>query len=122
MKSYQPVTESICDNGYSWYGTKAEFKSMCEEAEKYGIKVIVDIVANHMGNIEGWKIGSVEEVMSDISPQVGQFWNPDMLTDPSYWHISTSWVHSSDGRFDVTQGNMGMPDLNTGDSKVQQMI
>lgn len=121
-KSYQPVTASICDNGYSWYGTKDEFKSMCEEAEKYGIKVIVDIVANHMGNIEGWKIGSVEEVMSDISPQVGQFWNPDMLTDPSYWHISTSWVHSSDGRFDVTQGNMGMPDLNTGDTKVQQMI
>ena len=121
-KSYQPVTESICDNGYTWYGTKAEFKSMCDEAEKYGIKVIVDIVANHMGNIQGWKIGSVEEVMGDISPQVGTFWNPDMLTDPSYWHISTSWVHSSDGRFDVTQGNMGMPDLNTGDKKVQNMI
>lgn len=121
-KSYQPVTESICDNGYTWYGTKAEFKSMCDEAEKYGIKVIVDIVANHMGNIQGWKIGSVEEVMGDISPQVGTFWNPDMLTDSSYWHISTSWVHSSDGRFDVTQGNMGMPDLNTGDKKVQNMI
>ena len=121
-KVYQPVTASICDNGYTWFGTKAEFKSMCDEAEKYGIKVIVDIVANHMGNIQGWKIGSVEEVMGDISPQVGQFWNPDMLTDSSYWHISTSWVHSSDGRFDVTQGNMGMPDLNTGDSKVQNMI
>lgn len=121
-KSYQPVAEEICDNGYTWYGTKAEFKSMCEEAEKYGIKVIVDIVANHMGNIKGWKIGSVEEVMGDISPQVGTFWNPDMLTDPSYWHISTSWTHSSDGRFDVTQGNMGMPDLNTGDKKVQNMI
>lgn len=121
-KSYQPVTEEICDNGHTWYGTKAEFKAMCDEAEKYGIKVIVDIVANHMGNIKGWKIGSVEEVMSDISPQVGTFWNPDMLTDPSYWHISTSWVHSSDGRFDVTQGNMGMPDLNTGDKKVQNMI
>ena len=121
-KVYQPVTASICDNGYTWFGTKAEFKSMCDEAEKYGIKVIVDIVANHMGNIQGWKIGSVEEVMGDISPQVGQFWNPDMLTDSSYWHISTSWVHSSDGRFDVTQGNMGMPDLNTGDKKVQNMI
>ena len=121
-KVYQPVTESICNNGYTWFGTEAEFKSMCEEAEKYGIKVVVDIVANHMGNIQGWKIGSVEEVMSDISPQVGQFWNPDMLTDSSYWHISTSWVHTSDGRFDVTQGNMGMPDLNTGDSKVQNMI
>lgn len=121
-KSYQPVTEEICDNGHTWYGTKAEFKAMCDEAEKYGIKVIVDIVANHMGNIQGWKIGSVEDVMGDISPQVGTFWNPDMLTDPSYWHISTSWVHSSDGRFDVTQGNMGMPDLNTGDKKVQNMI
>lgn len=121
-KVYQPVTESICNNGYTWFGTKAEFKSMCDEAEKYGIKVVVDIVANHMGNINGWKIGSVEEVMSDISPQVGQFWNPEMLTDSSYWHISTSWVHTSDGRFDVTQGNMGMPDLNTGDSRVQNMI
>ena len=121
-KVYQPVTMSICDNGYTWFGTKAEFKAMCDEAEKYGVRVIVDIVANHMGNIKGWKIGSVEEVMGDISPQVGEFWNPDMLTDSSYWHISTSWVHSSDGRFDVTQGNMGMPDLNTGDSKVQQMV
>ena len=121
-KVYQPVTASICNNGYTWFGSKAEFKSMCDEAEKYGIKVIVDIVANHMGNIQGYKIGSVEAVMGDISPQVGQFWNPAMLTDSSFWHISTSWTHSSDGRFDVTQGNMGMPDLNTGDKKVQNMI
>ena len=121
-KVYQPVTMSICDNGYTWFGTKEEFKAMCDEAEKYGVRVIVDIVANHMGNIQGWKIGDVEAVMSDISPQVGEFWNPDMLTDSSYWHISDSWVHSSDGRYDVTQGNMGMPDLNTGDSKVQQMV
>lgn len=129
-KAYQPVTFSICDNGHTWYGTKAEFKAMCDEAEKYGVRVIVDIVANHMGNIQGYKIASkgdsLEEqqkaVMADISPQVGEFWNKDMLTDPSYWHISTSWTHSSDGRFDVTQGNMGMPDLNTGDKKVQQMV
>lgn len=121
-KVYQPVTASVCNNGYTWFGTKEEFKAMCAEAEKYNVKVIVDIVANHMGNIVGWKIGSVSEVMSDISPQVGEFWNPDMLTDSTFWHISTSYVHSSDGRFDVTQGNMGMPDLNTADSRVQTMI
>ncbi len=129
-KFYQPVTFNICDNGYTWLGTKAEFKAMCQEAEKYGVRVIVDIVANHMGNIQGYKIGSAgaslaenqKAVMSDISPQVGEFWKKDMLTDPSYWHISTSWTHSSDGRFDVTQGNMGMPDLNTGDKKVQNMV
>ena len=50
-KVYQPVTMSICDNGHTWFGTKAEFKAMCDEAEKYGVRVIVDIVANHMGNI-----------------------------------------------------------------------
>lgn len=121
-KFYQPVTFSICNNGHTWLGTKAEFKAMCDEAEKYGVKVIVDIVANHMGNIKGYKIGDVETVMGDISPQVGEFWKPEMLTDSSYWHISTSWTHSSDGRFDVTQGNMGMPDLNTGDTKVQNMV
>lgn len=121
-KLYQPVTFSICDNGHTWLGNKQEFKEMCAEAEKYGVKVIVDIVANHMGNIQGYKIGDEETVMGDISPQVGEFWEPKMLTDPSYWHISTSWTHTSDGRFDVTQGNMGMPDLNTGDSKVQQMV
>lgn len=129
-KAYQPVTFNICNNGHTWYGTKAEFKAMCAEAEKYGIKVIVDIVANHMGNIQGYKIANASDplsvrqaaVMADISPQVGEFWKPDMLTDPSYWHISTSWTHTSDGRFDVTQGNMGMPDLNTGDKKVQNMV
>ena len=121
-KFYQPVTFSICDNGHTWLGTKAEFKAMCDEAEKYGVKVIVDIVANHMGNIKGYKIGDVETVMGDISPQIGEFWKPEMLTDPTYWHISTSWTHTSDGRFDVTQGNMGQPDLNTGDSRVQQMV
>ncbi len=121
-KFYQPVTFSICDNGHTWLGSKAEFKAMCDEAEKYGVKVIVDIVANHMGNIQGYKIGDEETVMGDISRQVGEFWNPDMLTDPTYWHISTSWTHTSDGRYDVTQGNMGMPDLNTGDPRVQQMV
>ena len=121
-KLYQPVTFSICDNGYTWLGNKAEFTAMCAEAEKYGVKVIVDIVANHMGNIQGYKIGDEETVMGDISPQVGEFWKPEMLTDTSYWHISTSWTHTSDGRFDVTQGNMGMPDLNTGDAKVQKMV
>ena len=121
-KLYQPVTFSICDNGHTWFGTKSEFKAMCAEAEKYNVKVIVDIVANHMGNIQGYKIGDEKTVMGDISKQVGEFWEPDMLIDPTYWHISTSWTHSSDGRFDVTQGNMGMPDLNTGDKRVQQMV
>lgn len=117
-KLYQPVTFNVCDNGNTWLGTKAELESMCATAEKYGIKVIVDIVANHMGNIKGWK-----NSLSDVSPQVGTYWNQDMLTNEEYWHINEGvYVHSSDGRRDFTQGCMGMPDLNTANKKVQKYV
>lgn len=29
-------------------GSRDEFKALCEEAEQYGIKIIVDVVANHI--------------------------------------------------------------------------
>ena len=116
-KLYQPVTFDVCNNGNTWLGTKAELESMCATAEKYGIKVIVDIVANHMGNIKGWK-----NALSDVSPQVGEFWNKDMLTDESYWHINDLQIWMSDGREHFTQGTMGMPDLNTASKTVQKYV
>lgn len=116
-KMYQPVTFSVCDNGQTWLGTKAELESMCATAEKYGIKVLVDIVANHLGNITGW-----QNSMSDISPQVGEYWNPDMLTDSTYWHINDLQIWMSDGREHFTQGTMGMPDLKTQDPRIQKYV
>ncbi|WP_455717055.1 starch-binding protein [Anaerosporobacter sp.] len=116
-KLYQPVTESVCDNGQTWLGTKAELESMCETAEDYGIKVIVDVVANHMGNITGWK-----NSLSDVSLQVGEYWNKDMLTDASFWHINSYQVWMSDSRLHFTMGTLGMPDLNTADKRVQAYI
>lgn len=67
-KLYQPVTFSVCDNGITWLGTKAELESLCAKAETYGIKVIVDVVANHMENITGWKndLSDVSKLDSDI--------------------------------------------------------
>lgn len=41
---YQPTDWKI---GNYQLGTKAEFKAMTDEAEKYGIKVIVDVLPNH---------------------------------------------------------------------------
>lgn len=116
-KLYQPVTFNVCDNGNSWLGTKEELKSLCDTAESYGIKVIVDVVANHMGNIKGW-----QNKLSDISPQVGEYWNKDMMTDESYWHINDLQVWMSDGREHFTQGTMGMPDLNTANKTVQKYV
>ena len=41
---YQPISFSIGTNGV---GTKAELQSLCDEAEKYGIKIIVDDKAKY---------------------------------------------------------------------------
>ena len=42
-KLYQPLGLSVAD-GTTWLGTKAELQALCEAADDYGIKVIVDIV------------------------------------------------------------------------------
>lgn len=41
---YQPTDYII---GNYQLGTEAEFEAMCDKAEEYGIKIIVDVVANH---------------------------------------------------------------------------
>ena len=46
-KLYQPVSMAIAQK--SWLGSKDDLKSLCAEADKYGIKIICDIVSNHMG-------------------------------------------------------------------------
>lgn len=103
---YQPAYMQIDNTGNSALGNKAEFTAMCEEAHKYGIKVIVDAVLNHTGDNGG----------NNISPAV----DPDLKNDSSCWHdISISTTNWND-RYDITQHNMGgLPDLNTGSSKVQ---
>lgn len=78
-KLYQPVTLDFSD-GNTWLGTKADFKAMCDAAEQYGIKIIVDIVANHLGNISG-----TGNNMNDISTQVPS----ELRNNSSYWHINS---------------------------------
>lgn len=104
---YQPINFNIETNTYNALGTSAEFKAMCDEAEKYGIKVIVDAVLNHTANNNG------NNSISTLVPA-------DLRNDTSCWHDITrdSWYES---RWDITQFCMGgIPDLNTGNTKVQQ--
>ncbi len=102
---YQPSTFNIETNGQNACGTKAEFEAMCEEAHKYGVKVIVDAVLNHMAN-DG------DNTISRTIPS-------DIRDDSSCWHdvSRNSWYAS---RWDITQLCMGgLPDLNTSNTKVQ---
>lgn len=107
---YQPMGFHIDNSGSSALGTKAEFKSMCATAHKYGIKVIVDVVANHMGNGNSG---------SGISPAV----IADLKNDSTCWHDITKNTNDYSKRYDVTQYCMaGLPDLNTANKKVQNYV
>lgn len=102
---YQPSNFSIETNSQNACGTKSEFKAMCDEAHKYGIKVIVDAVLNHLAN-------NGDNTLSPTIPD-------DIRNDSSCWHdIKTnSWYAS---RYDITQYCMGgLPDLNTSNTKIQ---
>ena len=80
-------------------GSEADLKALCAEAHKYGVKVIVDVVANH----------------TDYS-NVAQ-----RLLDLSLYHQLGHGIDWNN-RKDVTQGEIGMKDLDTNNSTVQAII
>lgn len=47
---YLPYSQSDFSVWDTPLGNKEDLKNLCDEAEKYGIKVIVDVVANHSSN------------------------------------------------------------------------
>ena len=109
-KLYQPLGFTIAD-GDTWLGTKEELTELCAVAEnQYGIKVIVDVVANHLANKTGG--GGWAQVNENIDPE---------LYKEEYFHTSTAGVNDG-SRADMTQNQMGMPDLNTGNEFVQQKV
>lgn len=112
-KLYQPVSMAIAQK--SWLGTKDDLKSLCTEADEYGIKIICDIVSNHMGN-------EVETDPNSLSEQVKTY-QPDFYTNKSsYFHPDAG--SASDGSIkSVVQGHVSAcPDLNTGNTNVQNAV
>lgn len=95
---YQPKGFYIGSNGL---GSKSELQALCTEADKYGIKVIVDVVANHLSGDHG-------SIQND-------------LRDGQYWH-NMGGVGNWKDRYQVTHGDIGMPDLCTENSYVQQVV
>ncbi|WP_317576191.1 alpha-amylase family glycosyl hydrolase [Segatella copri] len=80
-------------------GTEADLKALCAKAHEYGVKVIVDVVANH----------------TDYSNVAAR------LLDLSLYH---QLGHGIDwhNRNDVTHGEIGMKDLDTNNPTVQAII
>lgn len=88
--TYQPY-DYVIGNGL---GDESELKALCAEAHKYGVKVIVDVVANHTN-------GSLQYVA-------------DRLKDQDLYHNYNGGCNDGD-RYSITHGRIGMWDLKTED-------
>lgn len=113
-KFYQPVSFSIAQN--SWLGSKSDLTALCKEANKYGIHIIVDIVANHAANISNDSTSDRASLSEEV-----------LTYEPELYNNSSSYfrnhITNNDSSIEaVVQGNIGMPDLNTASPYVQQMI
>ena len=115
---YQPLSFSIADN--SSLGTKAELKELCDEAEKYHISIIADIVFNHLANIDDDHLES--DGTPTVSPDVAAY-EPVIYANRNATGDSATFHHNKNatGSGAITQyyawGNL--PDLNTANPVVQ---
>ena len=94
---YQPTDWKI---GNYQLGTRDDFKAMCAEADKYGIKVIVDVIPNHT-------TPDLPKVSDNLYNAVG---GKDNLYHANGFKKITQWGN----RYECTTGQMGgLPDVNT---------
>lgn len=97
---YQPTAYTI---GNYQLGTEDEFKAMCEEAHKYGVKVIVDVVANHTSPNKSAVSNELRNIEGGLYHNVnGSVKNPTRKT--------------------TTQWYSGLPDVNTQNKNYQNII
>lgn len=119
-KLYQPVSFSLATQ--SWNGTQADLKSLCETAHKYNVKIVCDIVSNHMGANSTQQMP--QYLADEIKTNEPTIWNAGSTAgraaNNKYFH--QNFNAASDGT-DVTTGTVtGCPDLNTADSYIQGRV
>ena len=98
---YQPTGFYVGNNGL---GSKEDLQNMINTAKQYNIKVIVDVVANHL---RGDGTGVAD--------------NMNRNNHGDYWHENIGGAKDGD-RYSVTHGDIGMADINSEHSEVQQIV
>ena len=99
-KFYQPLAFKISENNESFLGTKSDLTSLCTEAKKYDLKIVMDIVSNHLA-------GSGNSYSNQVYTQYPLH---------NYGSTNDNSIQA------VVQGNIGLPDLDTSKSQVQQDV
>lgn len=117
---YQPLAFRIADNKESALGTKAELKALCDEAEKYNISILADIVFNHMANIDDEHLEPdgtpmVSPIVANYEEYIYEHRNDD--NNPTFHH--NPHAQGSGAETQVYQYGK-LPDLNTAHPYVQE--
>ena len=99
-KLYQPLAFKIAENDESFLGTKSDLTALCAEAKKQNIKIVVDVVSNHLA-------GSDNNYNSQVYTKYPLH---------SYGATNDNSVQA------VVQGHIGLPDLDTSTTQVQQDV
>lgn len=94
---YQPIAWRI---GNYQLGNRDEFKAMCDEAKKYGVKILVDVLPNHTAF-------DTTAVLPEFTEAVGG-------RDNLYHANGFNEIKDYNDRYQCTTGAMGgLPDVNT---------
>lgn len=119
---FQPMKQKVTNKNEWWfcfqplgfrignqYGSKEEIKRLCEEAKKYDIRIIGNIVLNHVANGDGFEFH--KNVDKELTLR-SDFWKP---------RINIDW--SNENRYDVIHHCLyNLPGLNLANHDLQEII
>lgn len=103
---YQPTNFRIGNR----LGCREELVTLCEESKKYGVKIIVDCVFNHVAN-----------ACSDDSLVPSMEVEREIRERPDFFHEKRATENYED-RYQCTQWGINLPDLNTANHSLQDMM
>ncbi len=99
-KLYQPLAFKIAESNESLLGTKSDLTALCSEAKRYNIKIVVDIVSNHLA-------GSDNNYSSQVYTKYPLH---------SYGKTNDNSIEA------VVRGHIGLPDLDTSNKDLQNDV
>lgn len=108
-KLYQPLGMTVATKNNA-IGTKDNLIELCEAADQYGIKIIVDVVSNHLAG------GGSESLNPDVEEYEPEIYNRNLI------HTGVGGVDDNNVK-QLVQGYLGdYPDLQTENEVVQQAV
>ena len=96
-KLYQPLGFKVATGSENILGTKQDLASLCTSAEAMGLKIVVDVVCNHLAGTD-----------NNYSSQVYK-----------KYPLHNAGKFNDDSVKAVVQGHIGLPDLDTSNKELQ---